>query len=147
MIKSRSHYLIATIFITFFLLQNAVCSDVLVNKTDRKINTEIIKQYAYLNIQEFDWVNEKKELPRYAKDRAIIYVVKNEDHPDQCYVFVFFSLKNDTVFEPKKKKEYACAIMSLLKDGYIYPNVRGYTYNAVDDEINEVQSTGLGPDS
>ena len=147
MIKSRSSYLIATIFITFFLLQNAVCSDVLVNKTDRKINTEIIKQYAYLNIQEFDWVNEKKELHRYAKDRAIIYVVENEDHPDQCYVFVFFSLKNDTFFEPKKKKEYACAIMSLVKDGYIYPNVRGYTYNAVDDEINEVQSTGLGPDS
>ncbi len=119
---------------------------VFINDTGKHVNREIAREYAWIRLQEFDFVNNKNDLKRYDKNQYVI-IVRNKRHtPNEAHVFVFFPLKQDKKYEVSKEKEYALSVLDFVKDGYMFPNLSGDSLMSIAERVDRIVYEGLGPD-
>lgn len=119
---------------------------IFINDTGRHINQDIAAQYAWLSLKEFDFVNNKNDLKKYDKNQYVM-IVKNKKHvPREAHIFVFFPLKGDSGYDLKKSKDYGYAVLDLVKEGYIFPNLSGNGPVSIEEQVNMIVEEGLGPD-
>jgi len=119
----------------------------LTNETKFKVDPRIAREYAKIALTEFDSVQNQSKFSTYTTNPCFVHVVKADGSKEVAYVFVFFPKNGETELEPNKKRQYGLIVLSFYKDGYMYPNLRGYPDDSRDDIINDFRSMGnLGPD-
>ena len=117
----------------------AYAQEIIINKTDLKININAVKDYSRIGLQEYDWILHKNELQKYEAKNAYIYILKPSDQKfEKAIILVFFSLKTDKNFSVVKEKPYAYVSFTLNQHSYLYINDRGYIWDSIQERLKEL---------